>query len=162
MRKWKDLGARGAGRLWLNGCSGGPIDQEGAVPCVSGAGQDGGSFPAHPSALLGLHQPSLRVLGERTSVYHLHLHGDWPSLFLFRGSKILCTGPGGRSLRTSPTTTDSECSVHRQRASPHLLPSPRALTLLAIPIFPRASSCCWLFSAMCLRLPLHAFIPKSQ
>lgn len=42
------------------------------------------------------------------------------------------------------------------------LPSARVLTLLAILAFPQASFCSWLFSAMCLIRPVHAFIPKSQ
>lgn len=49
---------------------------------------------------------------------------DWPLLFLFRGSKILCTGPEGRSLQILPTTTDSEYSLCGQKASSRLLPSP--------------------------------------
>lgn len=88
----------------------------------SGARQDEGSFPTHPLAFLGLCQLCPRVLGERKAVHHLCLHRDWPLFFLFRGSKILCTGPEGKSLQILPTTTDSECSVCGWKASPHLLP----------------------------------------
>lgn len=115
-----------------------------------------------PCCISWMLQPCLRVLTGRKALQLLHLHMGWPSLFLFRGSKIPCTGPGGRSLRISPTTTDSEYPLHGHKASPHLLPSPRVLTLLAIPAFPQASSCSWLFSAMCLIRPVHTFIPKSQ
>lgn len=168
MTKQKGLRVRRSGRLQLNSC---PADREGAVPFASQVkGSQAGwrQLPTPPTTLLSLprqlaaplDQPCPRVLSRRKAAYHLHLHRDWMSLFLFRGSKILCTGPGGRSLQISPTTTDSECSVCGQKASLYLLLSPGALVLLAVPVFPQASSCCWLFSGMCLNLPVHVFIPK--
>ena len=83
-------------------------------------------------------------------------------LFLFRGSKILCTGPGGRSLQTSPTTTDSECSTCGQKASPCLLPSVGFCPCSEPCFFSQESSRCWLFFFVCLNLPVHAFILKLQ
>lgn len=114
-----------------------------------------------PCCTSWMHQPCLRVLSGRKALHLLHLYVGQPLLFASRGSKILYIGPGGRSLLISPTTTDSEYPLQGQKANPHLLPFPRVLNLLAIPAFPQASSCCWLFSAMCLNLPVHAFIPRS-
>lgn len=94
-----------------------------------------------PSCTSWTAPPMLRLLSERKVVHCLHLYRDWPLLFLLRDSKTLCIGPGGRSLQILPTTTNSECSVHGQKVRPHLLPSFRALTLLAICIFPQLSFC---------------------
>lgn len=132
----------------------------------SGAWQSRGSFPTILAALLGCTSHAWGCsLGARLFTFcpYWPFCMDWASLFLCRGSKIPCTGPGGRSSRISPTITDSEYPQHGAEqvliSCPLLGCSPCCLPLLFHkhpPAVAFSLPCVWIF------LFTHLFIPKSQ